>query len=169
MMNMSVVRVCFFFMCECVYLCLPVVSVREVVDNGRADAGHAPLAVVPSSCDDRELRSTETLFALYTERGQSRTKHTQNTVILSNLHSESVKGELTQAENVLCWLLGSFESLRFGPSNSVATWGSLTLTNVPEYSLTTETTWKMGPLIRFWSNWIQLISLQTSGECLHDQ
>lgn len=60
--------------CVCVCVCLPVVSVFEVVYNGGADAGHAPLAVVPSSCDDRELRSAQTLLTFYTERGQRRTK-----------------------------------------------------------------------------------------------
>lgn len=49
-------------------VCIPVVLVGEVVYNGRADAGHAPLAVVPSSCDDRELRSTETLLTIYKRR-----------------------------------------------------------------------------------------------------
>lgn len=42
---------------------IPVVFVGEVVDNGRTDAGHAPLAVVPSSCDDRELSSAQALLA----------------------------------------------------------------------------------------------------------
>ena len=62
--------------CMCAHMCIPVVFVGEVVYNGGADAGHAPLAVVPSSCDDRELRSTQTLLIFYTERGQRRTKHT---------------------------------------------------------------------------------------------
>lgn len=68
-----VVYVCF----TCVSVCIPVVFVGEVVYNGGADAGHAPLAVVPSSCDDRELRSTETLLTIYTERGQRIHTHTQ--------------------------------------------------------------------------------------------
>lgn len=80
--NEHVVRVCFacvsvcVYMCMSVYMCIPVVFVGEVVYNGGADAGHAPLAVVPPSCDDRELRSTQTLLTIYTERGQRRTKHT---------------------------------------------------------------------------------------------
>ena len=69
---------CIFFVfvsiCVC-FLHIPVVFVGEVVYNGRTDAGHAPLAVVPSSCDDRELRSTQALLTSYTERGQ-RIKHT---------------------------------------------------------------------------------------------
>lgn len=75
-----IVHVCFAHVYICV--CIPVVFVSEVVYNGGADAGHAPLAVVPSSCDDRELRSTQTLLTFYTERGQRRTKHTEteNTV-----------------------------------------------------------------------------------------
>lgn len=70
-------------LCTCVFVCVrvctPVVFVSEVVYNGRPDAGHAPLAVVPSSCDDWEPRSTEPLLASYTEhkgRPKSRT-HTQ--------------------------------------------------------------------------------------------
>lgn len=51
--------------CVRVCMCVPVVLVGEVVYNGRADAGHAPLAVVPSSCDDRELRSTQTPLIFY--------------------------------------------------------------------------------------------------------
>lgn len=60
---------CVFRVCICVNV-LPVVFGVEVVYNSGADAGHAPLAVVPSSCDDRELRSTQTLLTIYTERGQ---------------------------------------------------------------------------------------------------
>lgn len=77
-MNMSCM--CVSPVCMCV--CIPVVSVGEVVYNGGADAGHAPLAVVPSSCDDRELRSTQTLLTIY----KRSTKHTENTVNRSNEH-----------------------------------------------------------------------------------
>lgn len=38
--------------CACVYVCLPVVCVGEVVYDCGADAGYTPLTVVPSSCDD---------------------------------------------------------------------------------------------------------------------
>ena len=76
--------------CVCVCVCIPVVFVGEVVYNGGADAGHAPLAVVPSSCDDRELRSTQTLLTVYTEGGQRRTNahtHTQSMVNRSSEHT----------------------------------------------------------------------------------
>ena len=76
-MNMSCMCVLHLSVCMCACICIPVVFVGEVVYNGGADAGHAPLAVVPSSCDDRELRLTQTLLTFYTERGQRRTKHTQ--------------------------------------------------------------------------------------------
>lgn len=67
---------CISFVSVCVCACIPVVFVGEVAYNGRADAGHAPLAVVPSSCDDRELRSTQALLTSYA--GGQRTKtHTQ--------------------------------------------------------------------------------------------
>lgn len=49
---------------------IPVVFVGEVVDNGETDAGHAPLAVVPSSCDDRKLRSAQALLAGCAQGGQ---------------------------------------------------------------------------------------------------
>ena len=45
--------------------CVPVVLVGEVVNDCGADAGHSPLAVVPSSCDDGELGLTQTLLVLY--------------------------------------------------------------------------------------------------------
>lgn len=56
--------------CVCVIVQIPVVFVGEVVDNGETDAGHAPLAVVPSSCDDRQLRSAEALLAGCAQGGQ---------------------------------------------------------------------------------------------------
>lgn len=60
--------------CVCLYVCaivqIPVVFVCEVVDNGETDAGHAPLAVVPSSCDDRQLRSAQALLAGCAQGGQ---------------------------------------------------------------------------------------------------
>lgn len=67
-----------------VSVCIPVVLVAEVVYNGGADAGHAPLAVVPSSCDDRELRLTQTLLTFYTERGERRTKDTNRNTVNKN-------------------------------------------------------------------------------------
>lgn len=48
-----------------VCVCLPVVCGGEVVYDCGADAGYAPLAVVPSSCDDRQLRSTQSLLISY--------------------------------------------------------------------------------------------------------
>lgn len=74
---MNMLCTCVLHSMVSVCMCVPVVIVGEVVYNGGADAGHAPLAVVPSSCDDRELRSTETLLAVYTKRGQRGTKRTQ--------------------------------------------------------------------------------------------
>lgn len=75
-----------------VYVCLPVVCVGEVVYDCGADAGYAPLAVVPSSCDDRELRSTQPLLISYVRAGQRRThknnaaqKTAPNTACLDNL------------------------------------------------------------------------------------
>lgn len=68
---------CIAFVSVCACVCVPVVFVGEVVYNGRADAGHAPLAVVPSSCDDRELRSTQALLTSYKEGGQRTKTHTQ--------------------------------------------------------------------------------------------
>lgn len=65
------VHVC---ICTCVYV--PIVFVGEVVYDGGADASHAPLTVVPSSCDDRELRSTQTLLTVYREKPQERNIHT---------------------------------------------------------------------------------------------
>lgn len=69
-------HVMYVCLCACVHLFIPVVSVGEVVYNGGADAGHAPLAVVPSSCDDRELRSTQTLLTIYTEKRPKKNKNT---------------------------------------------------------------------------------------------
>lgn len=60
--------------CVHVCVCLPVVRVGEVVYDCRADAGDAPLAVVPSSCDDRQLRSTQPLLICYVTGGQRRTQ-----------------------------------------------------------------------------------------------
>ncbi len=71
---MNMLHVCFALVSVCLHI--PVLMVGEVVYNGRADAGHAPLAVVPSSCDYRELRSTKTLLTVYTERGQTKHTHT---------------------------------------------------------------------------------------------
>lgn len=62
--------VCSVCVCVCEIAQIPVVVVGEVVDNGGTDAGHAPLAVVPSSCDDRELRSTQALLAGCAQGGQ---------------------------------------------------------------------------------------------------
>lgn len=45
--------------CACACACLPVVCIGEVGYDCGADAGYAPLTVVPSSCDDRQLRSTQ--------------------------------------------------------------------------------------------------------------
>lgn len=59
--------------CESVSVSIPIVFVGEVVYNGGADAGYAALAVVPSSCDDRELRSTQTLLTVYRGTGRRRT------------------------------------------------------------------------------------------------
>lgn len=59
-------------------VCIPVVFVSEVVDDSGADAGHSPLAVVPSSCDDRELRLTQTLCTLYTKTHKNKNKNTKN-------------------------------------------------------------------------------------------
>lgn len=56
-----------YSLCVCLWVCVPVVLVVEVVDNGGADAGHAPLAVVPSSCDDRQMRLTQTLLTFCPE------------------------------------------------------------------------------------------------------
>lgn len=65
-------------LCVCrVSVSVPVVLVGEVVYDSGPDAGHSPLAVVPSSCDDRELRLTQTLLALCSQRGQRETKHTK--------------------------------------------------------------------------------------------
>lgn len=47
---------------------LPVLFVSKVDYHSRADAGHAPLAVVPLSCDNRQLRSTQTFLTIYMER-----------------------------------------------------------------------------------------------------
>lgn len=60
-----------------VYVCLPVVCVGEVVYDCGADAGYAPLAVVPSSCDDRQLRSTQPLLIRYVM--EARGEHTRTT------------------------------------------------------------------------------------------
>lgn len=73
--------------------CIPVVFVSEVVYNSGTDACHAPLAAVPSSCDDRELRSAQTLLTLYTERGQRRRSTSRKlpfTAVITNANSEGV-------------------------------------------------------------------------------
>lgn len=63
--------------CLHVCVCRPVVCVGEVVEDGGADAGHAPLAVVASSCDDRQLRSAQALLRRYehTRTRLLRTRH----------------------------------------------------------------------------------------------
>lgn len=60
--------------CACVYVCLPVVCIGEVVYDCGADAGYTPLTVVPSSCDDRQLRSTQPHLIRCVMEGQ-RTTH----------------------------------------------------------------------------------------------
>lgn len=79
------------YVCMYVYIsaCIPVVFAGEVVYDGGADSRYAPLAVVPSSCDDRELRSTQTVLTICRETGQRRTKDThkhRNAVNQSNMH-----------------------------------------------------------------------------------
>lgn len=54
----------------CVRVQIPVVFVGKVLDNGKTDAGHAALAVVPSSCDDRQLRSAQALLEGCAQGGQ---------------------------------------------------------------------------------------------------
>ena len=57
------------------YVRLPVVCVGEVFYDCGVDAGYAPLAVVPSSGDDRELRPTQPLLVRYVMR-----RHKNNAV-----------------------------------------------------------------------------------------
>ena len=92
------------FVCVCVCVCflcvfcvsVPVAFVGEVVYNGRADAGHAPLAVVPSSCDDRELRSTQTLLTVYSERGSKKNKPTHTIQLRGEARTNFDKATGTQ-------------------------------------------------------------------------
>lgn len=83
---------CYELVPLCVSVRIPVVFVGEVVDNGGADAGHAPLAVVPSSCDDRELRSTQTLLTSCAEGGQ-RTSQRNVHSVKQPTHAESILEE----------------------------------------------------------------------------
>lgn len=77
----------------CVCVCRPVVCVGEVVYDCGADAGHAPLAVVASSCDDRQLRSTQALLRRYAKAGRRRTHKNnapQNTTPHTGCHGNQL-------------------------------------------------------------------------------